>query len=97
MTELIAKLPFEKGTKASQSLDATFNSKSFSFTLRWNAQEFFTLNVTSGEKVYLNQKLTDVAIMGKDPSTHAPEFLVLPFDIGVDTLDLRIMTWGSIA
>jgi len=97
MTELIAKLPFEKGTKASQSLDTTFNSKSFHFTLRWNARGYFTLNVAIGEKVYLNQKLTDVAIMGKDPDTYIPEFLVLPFSIEVDTLDLRLMHWGSVA
>ena len=96
MTELIAKLPFVKGTKASQSLDASFNDKNFSFTLRWNVQNFFTLNVAIGEKVYLNQKLTDVAIMGKDPDTHILEFLILPYDVGVDTLDLRIMTWDSV-
>ena len=95
MTELIAKLSFGKGTKASQKLDTSFNNKSFSFTLRWNAQGFFTLNVAVGDDVYLNRKLTEVAIMGKDPSTHTPAFIILPFDTGVDTLDLRIMTWSS--
>lgn len=96
MTELIAKLPFGKGTKAPQSLDASFNDKDFSFLLQWNVSGFFTLNVAIGEKVYLNRKLTDVAIMGKNPDTHIPEFLVLPFDIEVDTLDLRLMNWSSV-
>lgn len=96
MTELIAAIPFVKGTKASQSINATFNGKSFTFLLRWNAQGFFALQVTSGTKTYMNQKLTDVAITGKDPSTYIPEFLVLPFDISVDTLDLRLMHWGSV-
>ena len=95
MTELMAKLPFEKGTKASQRLGASFNEKSFSFTLCWNAQGFFTLNVAIGNDVYLNRKLTDTALVGKDPDTHIQEFLILPYDIEVDTLDLRIMTWGS--
>ena len=96
MTELIAKLPFAKGTKASQSLNASFNDKSFSFTLRWNAQNFFTLNVAIGTKIYLNRKLTDTPLVGNDPNTHIYEFLILPYDIGVDTLDLRIMTWDSV-
>ena len=92
----LSKLPFGKGTKASQSLNATFNNKSFTFLLRWNAQGFFTLRVTSGTKTYMNQKLTEVIVMGKDPSTYIPEFLVLPFDVEVDTLDLRLMHFGSI-
>ena len=96
MTELIAKLPFGKGIKASQSLEASFNNKNFSFLLQWNASGFFTLNVAIGDDVYLNRKLTDAAAMGRNPSTHIPEFLVLPFDIEVDTLDLRVMTWGSV-
>lgn len=95
MTELIAKLPFEKGTKVSQSLGASFNSKNFSFLLQWNAQGFFTLNVAIGDDVYLNRKLTNVALTGKDPDTHTPAFIILPFDIEVDTLDLRVMTWSS--
>ena len=92
----MANLAFGKGTKASQRLGASFNNKSFNFTLCWNAQGFFTLNVTIGEKVYLNRKLTDVILVGKDPDTYIQEFLILPFDIGVDTLDLKIMTWDSI-
>ena len=96
MTELMAKLLFGKGTKASQRLDASFNNKSFSFLLQWNAQGFFTLLTTIGEKVYLNRKLTDVPLTGRCPSTHIPEFLVLPFDIEVDTLDLRLMNWDSV-
>ena len=96
MTELIAKLPFEKGTKAPQSLDASFNNKSFSFLLQWNAQGFFILRTAIGTKIYLNRKITDVPLTGKDPDTHLSEFLILPFNIGVDTLDLRLMHWGSV-
>ena len=96
MTEIIAKLLFEKGTKAPQSLSTSFNNKSFSFLLQWNAQGFFILRSTIGEEVYLNRKLTDVPLTGKDPDTHLSEFLILPFDIEVDTLDLRIMTWDSV-
>ena len=96
MTEIIAKLPFEKGTKVSQSLSASFNSKNFSFLLQWNASGFFTLNVAIGDDVYLNRKITNVALVGRAPNTYVPEFLVLPFDIEVDTLDLRIMNWDSV-
>ena len=96
MTELIAKLPFEKGTKAPQSLDVPFNDKSFSFLLQWNASGFFILNVAIGDDVYLNRKLTDVPLTGRCPSTHIPEFLVLPYDIEVETLDLRLMHWESV-
>lgn len=88
----VAKIPFEQGTKKQQRLIAVMNDVTFTFTLNWNSNGFFTLNIGRGNKTILNQKLTDVSIMGYDPVYHMPLVCIYPFNTTVDYLDIRILS-----
>jgi len=89
---IIAKIPFARGTIANQEVEATINAKRFTLRLEHNSRDFFIFRATYNGVIYCNQKLTDVVIKGRNPATYITEFLIFPYSLNPDTLEIWIMT-----
>lgn len=87
-----ATLPFDRGTVKSQQLSVSFNRRRYTFFLEYNATgKFFILRSEREGVVCFNTKLTDVIQFGIDPESHFLEFMILPFDISIQKLDIRVI------
>jgi hypothetical protein len=89
---IIAKIPFAQGTIVNQELEATINAKRFTLRLEHNSAGFFVFRATCNNIIYCNQKLTDVVVKGRDPEIYITEFLILPYSLDPETLEIWIVT-----
>jgi len=86
-----AKIPFLSDVYESQKLTTEINSKVFELKLTYNSRGFFVIRATHNNIIYCNQKLTDVPVIGRNPSTYLPEFMIMPVNSTVDDLEVWIV------
>jgi predicted amidohydrolase len=91
-----ALLPFKKNTVANQAIIVGFNRKRYLFTLEYNSTgKFFVLRAEREGVVCFNEKLAEVPVIGRNPDTFFPEFIVAPIDVSLSGLELWLtpMSW----